>query len=530
MLGTCLLSAPARADDCPVVESRAALASLSGARIASVQVVTEAPDLPGIAQPFAHLHPASREGTIRRQLLFAAGDSIDTLLVGETMRRLRRQRLFSDAVLLARRCGTGDVELTLRTRDSWTLRPRAQLRTPSILSVGAEERNFLGTGRAIAVTSEMSPRGSGAAFTLNDPWLFGTNAAANLRIASLGGSHTLRAGLRTHEYSVFDTWRAEANVARLSFGDTASADRALHTLAALFLVAHPIGAMTPAGVTLLQAGMEFDSAATISSTRRVAMPDGEHVRTFLGADVGVIRRTAAFDTASWVVPGRGFLDVPLGWEGDGVAAFGYDRALDVPVLRLDAWMGRVFLPSRGSILMVDAWSSGYLGRLIDANHIERFSAAWYQSAAGGMWGARLTAERLLELDPDLRQLSLMQAADYSAPAVGIFAARGGRAVAGSVERSVHVLRAGANSMLDGGAFLAGSYRTEVLGRPDDPIRAGVVGGRLRLLSANGAVSSVRLDVGYPVVLTADLRKKVFATITVGTLFDVSRQRDGRRVY
>lgn len=494
-----------------------------------MEVAPEGPDLPRIAHPFSRLHPVSRESTIRRQLLFAAGDSVDTLLVGETMRRLRHDRLFSDAVLQARTCTNGDVALVVHTRDSWTLRPRAQLRTPSTLSLGVEERNLFGTGRGVSLSSEWSRHGAGAAFALNDPWLFGSDVAATLRIASLGGAHAIRAGARNHEHSVFDDWRVEANVARLSFGDTVAVDRALHTLGAMALVGRRID-NSLSSATLVTIGAEFDSAATISASRRMTTPGAPHVRSFLGADLGLMHRTAVFDTASWVVPTRGFLDVPLGWEGDAVIGGGYDRALDVPVMKVDAWMGRVWLPTRGSILMLDAWGSGYLGRLIDANHIARISASWYGGDTHGIWGARLTAERLLELDPDLRQLSLMQTADYTAPAVVPYAARGGRAIAGSVERTMHVVDVGVSSVLDAGGFLAGSYRWEVDSRPDDQIKAGVIGGRLRLLSANGAVSSIRVDVGYPVLLSAELPRKPFVVVTFGSLFDVSRQRDGRRLF
>ena len=101
MLGACVIAVPARADDCAVIRSRSSLAALSGARITAVSVLSDAPELPGIARPFAALHPTSRTGTIRRQLLFAPGDTVDTLLVGETMRRLRRQRLFKSRVAFA---------------------------------------------------------------------------------------------------------------------------------------------------------------------------------------------------------------------------------------------------------------------------------------------------------------------------------------------------------------------------------------------------------------------------------------------
>jgi hypothetical protein len=106
--------------------------------------------------------------------------------------------------------------------------------------------------------------------------------------------------------------------------------------------------------------------------------------------------------------------------------------------------------------------------------------------------------------------------------------RGGESVSGSLERAFHVFQAGAASVVDAGAFVAGSYRWQVAGVSDGALRAGVAGARFRLLSANGAVSSVRVDVGYPVVLSDALPRKPFAVLTIGTLFDVSRQRDGRR--
>jgi hypothetical protein len=513
------------------VESRATLGGMSGARIASLVIVSQGPELPGLARLAAGLHPASRDGTIRRQLLFAPGDTVDTLLVGETMRRLRRQRLYSDAVLLAARCdGTGDVTLVLRTRDTWTLRPTARLRSTSSLSLGIEEKNLFGSGRTVAATSEMSRWGTGAGITLVDPWLFGTDVEGSFRIAKLGGAHVLRAGLRNHEYSVFDRWRAEGSIARVSFADTGGVERSLHAMRVGALVGRRVGESTRS-VTMLMAGAEFDSAAAISPSRR--MPIGApaatpHVRSFLGADIGLLRRTAQYDTASWIVPGRGFLDIPLGWEADGVLGAGYERDARSAAIKLDAWMGRVWIPSRGRIVMMDGWASGYAGRGVDANHIARLSAAWYEEGWRGMWGMRLTAERLLEVDPDLRALSLMPLADYTSPAVRPYSTRGGTSIAGSVERTVHLVQVGAASVVDAGGFVAGSSRWQVSGAPDETLHAGVAGARFRLLSANGAVSSVRVDLGYPFVVSQMLPRKPFAVLTIGTLFDVSRQRDGRR--
>ncbi len=528
-MSACLLAAPARAAECALTESRASLAALSGVHITSLQILSSGPHLPGPAAIFSGLHTPSRESVIRRQVLFAAGDTVDTLRVGETMRRLRAQRLFSDAVIIATRCDTlGGVALALRTRDTWTLRPTARLRTPSQLSFGIEDRNFLGTGRAIALTREMTFRGNGAALTLVDPFVLGSDVAGNLRIANLAGSHSFRLGLRRHEYSVFDGWRAESNFSRLSYRDTAAAEKGLHTISAMALVGRTVRRST-SGVTLLLAGAEFDSAASISPSRRISAGT-LHVRSFMGLDVGVQRRTAQFDSASWIVPGRGFIDVPLGWEGEGIVGGGYERDARSATLKLDGWMGRVWLPRRGQILMADGWLSSYLGHGVDKNQITRVSLSWYSEAAGGMWGARFTAEQLLEIDPDRRGLSLMPLADYTVPVVRQYAARGGRSLAGSIDRDVHVMRVAAASVLNVGGFAAGSYRWRVFDAPGSQLKAAVIGARLRLLSANGTVSSIRVDVGYPVLRSEILSARPFLTVTYGTLFDASRQRDGRRVY
>ena len=525
-----LIAAPARADDCAVLESRASLAALSGVRITSLVIEREGPELPGLSQRAASLHPVSSESSVRRQLLFAPGDTVDTLLVGETMRRLRRTRLYSDAVLLAQTCTeAGGVALVLRTRDAWTLRPTARLRSSNSLVLGIEEKNLFGQGRAVALTSEISRWGTGAGVTLVDPWLLGRDIEGSVRVARLGGGRTLRLGLRNHEYSVFDRWRAEGSVARVAFVDTGAADRALHALRVGALVGRRMGGGATAVTTLL-AGAEFDSALAVLAPKGAApgTPAVTRARGFVGADVGVLHRTARYDTASWVVPGRGFLDVPLGWETDVVLGAGYERVVRTPAMKLDAWLGRVWVPSRGRILMLDGWASGYAGNDVAPNHIARLSAGWYEAAPRGFWGARVTTERLVDVDPDLSALSLAQVADFASPALRPFAVPGGASVSASLERAVHLFAVTSASVLDAGAFVAGSRRWQVRDVPGGSLHAGVVGARLRVLSANGAVSSVRIDVGYPIVRSEALPQRMFTMLTIGTLFDVSRQRDGRR--
>lgn len=503
---------------------------MSGARITSVDVVSEGPDLPGPLGLFGGFHVASQASVIRRRLLFAAGDSVDTLLVGETMRRLRAQRLFSDAVILARQCEPGGgVALMVRTRDTWTFRPTAQIRSSSQLSFGVEERNLLGTGRTLGLTREMTTRGNGGALTLADPFVLGSDVAGNARLSNLAGGHALRLGLRRHEYSVFDNWKAEANVARLSYGDTILNERALHTISAMAMVGRRYGSSV-GSVNMVLGGIEFDSAASVSTSKRDVLPGEPHVRSFRGLDVGLQRRTAEFDNAEWIVPGKGFLDIPVGWEGEGIIGGGYERDARQPTMKLDGWLGRIWVPGRTSIVLLDGWLSGYYGRGVDQNQITRASVSYFSSAMRGMWSARFMAEQLLELDPDRRGLSLMPSFDYTTPVIRPYAARGGRSLAGSINRDVRLMHVGAASVLNVGGFVAGSYRWRVDSVPNNALGAGVVGARLRLLSANGAVSSIRVDVGYPVAASQVLERKPFFVVIFGALFDVTRARDGRRVF
>ncbi len=514
-----------------MIESRSSLATLSGVHITSVEIVSESPTLPGPARLLNALHPVSQDGVIRRQLLFAPGDTVDTLLVGETMRRLRAQRLFSDAVILARRCDeTGGVALLVRTRDTWTLRPTARLRAGNQLSIGIEDKNFLGSGRTVSVTREMSLGATGAAGTYTDPFFLGTSTVASIRMANLAGAHAFRLGLRNHEYSVFDRWHVEGSLARLSYGDTIVTEKALHTVNGMTMVGRQISS-SENSVTQALVGVEFDSAASISATPHRSIAAGlPHVRSFRGFDLGLQRRTAQFDTVSWIVPGHGFLDVPMGWEGEGVLSAGQERTSMVAAFKYDLWTGHVWLPSRGRILMLDGWASAYLGRGVDRNQITRASMMYRAESARGMWGVRITGEQLAEIDPDRRGLSLMPLADYTSPILGHLATRGGRALAGSIDRDVRVMRVGAASVLNLGGFFASSYRWDVSDPKVQQLGAGIVGARLRVLSANGTIGSIRMDVGFPVFRSAILPSKAYLVISYGSLFDASRQRDGRRAY
>jgi hypothetical protein len=465
---------------------------------------------------------------VGRQLLFAPGQRVDTTRVAETLRRLRDQQLYTDVVLTVERCADSDtVDLTVTTRDAWTLLPIIRVVPPSTLSLGLQDRNLLGTARAFTITEDETARGHGGSFAAVDPWLFGNDVVGAFRFSDVAGTHLVRASLSHRELSEIDPWRAQAAINRQTFGDLRALEHPIGSFFVVGQIGHLIGGSVRS-ITVPYVGAEFDSAKVLAIRAGDAGTPTVHGRAFLGADMGVLHRAAQFDTVSWFVPGRGFLDIPLGVEGDVLIAPGWDRAQDAGAARYDTWLGRMWIPHRGQLVTTDAWTSGFVGN-VRANHIDRLALAMYQQASRGFWGGRAMFEQLLQLDPDQRAVSLINVTtDPSFAAVPRPFRLADRAFVWSLERSIHLLPVARASMLDGGAFTASSLRWDRGNAGAGRFGVAVVGVRLRFLSANGGIMSTRVDLALPVAASGGAAHHPLLSVSFGPLFDASRQRDGRR--
>jgi hypothetical protein len=514
--------------DCVAATSRTAPVEIAGAPIHAVTVRTEAPiELPFAGNWLSSLRRTTETAVVQRQLLFAPGDRVDTAKIAETLRRLRDQRIYADVQLGIARCdSTGAVDLVVITRDAWTLRPVARVVPPTSFSIGVEDRNVLGTARIVSVTADQSSRGHGGGATFADPFLLGTNFVGTARFSDVAGNHLARATVRRHELSVFDDWRGGVAFGRQTYGDLRAAE---HPIASVFLVAevgHRVGSSTTM-VTTPYGGLELDSASAMAMRGADTTPSF-HSRRFTGIDLGLARRAAAFDTVSWFVPSRGFLDTPVGFEGDAVVAPGRDRGQRALATRYDLWAGRVWIPVRGSVVTTDVWTSGYIGD-VRKNHVDRVAVNEYHQAPGGFAGSRLMFEQLLEIDPDLRGVTLAGvAADPSFAAVPSIFRSANRAVFASTERAFHLAPVGRASTLDIGGFVAGSIRWDAPNTTTRSFGVATAGLRLRILSTNGLISSTRLDLSLPVRANTQIARHPLLSVSIAPLFDVVRQRDGRR--
>lgn len=535
--GVAMMSARAawaQAVACTVVESRSSLPSLSGTRITSVEVSPRGVVLPAAAQWAAGLHANTRDFVVRRRLLFAAGDTLDTLAVAETMRRLRRDHTFTDAVIEARSCpGVPGVELSLTTHDAWTLRPTIRARSTSAGAVGLEDRNLLGTGRTLSVSHEMDDGTRGTVVRVNDPTLFGGALAAGAAFSRLPNQRGWSLSLRKAEYTVFERWRGGASFAAFDHTPTRRNTAESRSVYANVTVGRLVRA-TSTSALALSAVAELDSVAhrlagggagrdSSRSSRIVG-------RSFAGLGAGVVRRTVAYDTASWFMPRGGLLDVPMQVEFDAIVLAGHDRVARAPAARYDLWGGRMWMPRRGVLLTTDLWAIGFAGPQTRRNAMVRVALGTYAAAPRGLWRGRLMAEQeSRDLDPDLRPMSPLEAADPTLAVLGRDAFRSSRAVVGWAERDVHVLAIGSRAALDVAVLAGASYRSRFrqVGAPDQG--AAVVGVGLRLLQGSGSLTVPRLDIVYPVAASFGVQRRLRYSLQFGLSYDGIRQREGRRI-
>ena len=99
-------------------------------------------------------HIMTRDKTIAKQLLFGPGDLYDQRIVEESERLLRQNKYLFDAHITATRAEDGRVDLTVSTRDVWSLAPEISISRSggeTRTRIGLEEINLLGRGQRLRV-------------------------------------------------------------------------------------------------------------------------------------------------------------------------------------------------------------------------------------------------------------------------------------------------------------------------------------------------------------------------------------------
>ncbi|MDH3735031.1 MAG: hypothetical protein OEU54_15995, partial [Gemmatimonadota bacterium] len=134
------------------------------------------------------LHGTTRPFVIRRELLFDVGDRVDSLVLAESERNLRSRGLFR-SVRIDTLTIDGKLTAHVRTRDAWSLLPRANIQIASdgrfTGSFGLTETNVAGTGNRLRLWYVREADRDGVVLAAGVPRIGGSNVAASASWASL---------------------------------------------------------------------------------------------------------------------------------------------------------------------------------------------------------------------------------------------------------------------------------------------------------------------------------------------------------
>jgi hemolysin activation/secretion protein len=121
------------------------------------------------------LHMNTRASVIREQLLFETGDRYSDRVVQETERNLRANSYLNDAKIVPVAYDGRNVDLEVRTRDTWTLNPGVNFsRTggENEYAVQIQEKNLLGRGQSLELEWQSDVDRDALTLSFSDPHLF----------------------------------------------------------------------------------------------------------------------------------------------------------------------------------------------------------------------------------------------------------------------------------------------------------------------------------------------------------------------
>jgi Omp85 superfamily domain/Surface antigen variable number repeat len=146
------------------------------------------------------VHGVTREQVIRRELLFAEGERLDPGKLVESERNLRALGLFRRVEIRAIPVGADEVDVVVRTRDSWTTEVSGSVGRAGgkgHYGISLEEKNLFGTAKKFSLAAAERPDRSTREILYSDPQflgrrlglevLYGNNSDGDRRHFSLDG-------------------------------------------------------------------------------------------------------------------------------------------------------------------------------------------------------------------------------------------------------------------------------------------------------------------------------------------------------
>ena len=174
------------------------------------------------------VHVRTREQVVRRELLFATGDTVDRELIEQTERNLRGLSFLRDArVETVDVDADGDgrperVDVRVTTWDRWSLSPRVdfeQVEDRTKWELGASERNLLGFGKTVIASRRVNLDRTIDRVIYHDPQLAGSLVRMQASVANLSDGHDQFLALGRSYLSLRDRWSVTGSARRFAQTD-----------------------------------------------------------------------------------------------------------------------------------------------------------------------------------------------------------------------------------------------------------------------------------------------------------------------
>jgi hypothetical protein len=527
---------------CSVLKSEVTLGPVSGHRIDSVFVETAQPQLGRLASLVQRLHVRTRPDVIRRELLFAPGDTVDTLSVAESLRRLRKLSFLDYARIEARQCPAQSGELlalTVVTRDSWTTRPDVHGSSTSP-RIGLTERNLMGTGRTVGIDLASRNGTLGAGVIASDAFGFGTGMTTRAEWHQYSDGSTRSTSLARRQATLTDKWRGELDLYDQQYEPRGALSDNFERTGAELLAGIRLTPRRNADALYLLAGAESENTSLVAAQNADVVGPIRIDRHFTGPQLGAAVVSALYDTLTWLVPGGAVVDVPRTFEGELLVGGGRGKVIardstgPTEIARAsfmthyDGWLGREWLPTRRSRIVGDIWASGYSRTGQWQSSRIRAAISAEHAASNGVWRLSIAGEQLTDPDPDVRALAIYDRALAFVPKRIRLAES---ALSLSIERTRHLKSFGSEE-LDASIFGAGSRRWDPAATANsvEGFTVGVAGLGLALVPRRPGAATVRLDYGIPIVAAPGFSRTPRFSITIVPWLEANRKREKSGLY
>ena len=179
------------------------------------------------------IHISTRERIIRRELLFATGESVNDERLEQTERNLRALPFLRDARVEAVPVdddGDGQaerVDVRVVTWDAWSLTPRIdfeQVDDRALWEAGVSEKNLLGLGKSVTVSHRTDLDRTSERVLYRDPQLAGSRFTLTASLADLSDGDEEFFSLDRPYFSLEEAWAFSVRAGTFSRRDPLFAD------------------------------------------------------------------------------------------------------------------------------------------------------------------------------------------------------------------------------------------------------------------------------------------------------------------